>query len=43
MALEDILLIESDIGEFIIEFPIGTLNRPQDMVSESALNELTII
>lgn len=44
MALEDIVMIESDIVEPIMEIPEGMLNQPLDMLSDaSPVNELTLV
>jgi len=43
MALEDIVMIADDIVEPISEIPQGTLNIPQDEVSDHMINELTLV
>ena len=44
MALDDILMIEADIVEPVSEIGPGTLNAPQDQLTEQmTLNELTLV
>lgn len=43
MALQDIVMVESDIVEPILEVPQGTLGTPSDQVSDHGLNELTLV
>jgi hypothetical protein len=43
MALEDIVMIADDIVEPISEIPQGTLNPPQDQISDHMMNELTLV
>jgi len=38
MALEDIVLGEGDNEELILEIPLGSLNAPQDILTESSSN-----
>jgi hypothetical protein len=44
MALDDILMMESDIVEPMTEIPVGTLNAPEDQLGDQfPLNELTLV
>ncbi len=38
MALEDIVLGENDNEELIVEIPLGTLNSPVDILTETNSN-----
>ena len=38
MALEDIVLGEGDNEELILEISLGSLNAPQDILTESSSN-----
>lgn len=43
MALNDIVMIASDIVEPILEVPQGTLGTPVDQISDHAENDLTLV
>ena len=43
MALEDIVLGENDNEELIVEIPLGTLNSPVDILTETNSNSGILI
>lgn len=43
MALEDIVMMENDPMEPVTEIPLGTLNSPKDQLSDTSVNELTLV
>lgn len=42
MALSDILIPDGDPQNGILEIPTGTLNSPQDMLSDNGIEELIL-
>ena len=42
MALSDILIPDGDPQNGILEIPTGTLNAPQDMLSDNGIEELVL-
>jgi hypothetical protein len=43
MALLDILTPDGDIQNAILEIPLGTLNAPHDMLSDTGIEELILV
>lgn len=42
MALTDIVLFQSDIGDLVLDIPLGDLGNITDQVAVKSVNELTL-